>query len=69
MGLLQKSLCSFDNIYVLLLMRQKSLKNYKMYPLTTSTSYISEKTYISYTPDCSRSCQDEQLNVPVAPIV
>ena len=29
----------------------KKSENYKMYPLITSTSYISEITYISYTPD------------------
>ena len=30
----------------------KKSENYKMYPLITYTSYISEITCISYTPDC-----------------
>ena len=52
MGLLEKRLWKFDNIHVLLRMREKS-ENYKMYPQITYTSYIYEITYISYTPDCS----------------
>ena len=50
MGLLEKRLCSFDNMCVIT-DETKSLKIYKMYPLITSISYISEVICTSYTPD------------------
>ena len=46
----------------------KKSENYKMYPLITYTSYISEITCISYTPDCHTGQTDAGQSDPYVPL-